>query len=242
MKKERNKNISGHIYTTGLTLILFFSTHLHADLAEDMFHLEQRYIPVLLYSAQSDVRAVPASGIFQAQWSRFKAQHAYNHTEDGLWGFDMVRIERAILDGQRLIQAGEFERAHDRLLSVRLSLAAMRHRHQLESYLDGFIHFDSSLQALLDKLQRQYADDVYLEISATQAAWQALLQHQFNLHDYKLSLQKQAYLQECLQQGQQLLDAMEQSFSLAEYDRLPAMAAKMQDVYNNTYAIFAIAN
>ena len=242
MKKERKINKFGSVPLAGLIILLFFSTHLHADLVQDMLQLDQRYIPVLLFSAQSDARAVPASTILLTQWNKFKAQHAYTHTDDSLWGFDMVNIERAILDGQRLIQAGEFAQAHESLLPVRLSLATMRERHQLEYYMDGFIPFDSSLQALRDRLRRQQADDVYLEISAAQSAWQGLVQHQFNFHDYELSVENMAYLQECLQQGQQLLNAMKQSFTAAEYDQLPALATKLQAVYNNTYAIFAVAN
>lgn len=239
MKDERNKTRTRISLLLIFILPLLFSTHLRADLSEDMVHFEQQYIPVLLWTAQSDPRAVAASDLLVTQWNDFKARHAYAHTDDSLWGFDMVGIERDILDGQRLLQAGNFQRAYKSLSQVRIRFSALRARHKLEFYLDGFNDFDLSMQPLLVKLQQQGTDDVYLEISSARNAWLGLMNREFDFHAHELSLQQVEYLQQCLQKGEQILNLMQQQFRNAEYTRLPALATQMQDVYTNTYAIFA---
>ena len=204
-----------------------------------MLDFERRYIPLLLLTAQADSVAVAASEKLVTQWNEFKQKQAYQYSDDSLWGFDLVKIERAILNSQRLIQAGNYTQAYQQLDSVRLRFSSMRERHKISFYIDGLIRFDVAMMALRDKAESEKTDDLYVEISAAKKAWANIQNAEFNYYDYKLSVQEMEYLQQCIVKGEELLMIMQEQFRSAQYDRLGKTVLQMQEVYNTTYAIFA---
>ncbi|MDH5183149.1 MAG: hypothetical protein OEX12_04600 [Gammaproteobacteria bacterium] len=238
MKHERKTKTLIIIHTAMLMGILLFSTSLKADLQRDMLSFEQRYIPLLLLTAQSDAQSVVASEKLIIQWNEFKQQHAYGHQDDSLWGFDLESIERQILNAQRLIQAGHFKLAYTQLVKVRTRFIAMRERHNIPFYIDELSRFDSPLQVLLAKFRLNQADDVYVEISQARTAWQSLMQTEINFNDYDLTLQQMEYLHHGLLKGERTLASMQEHFIAADYGKLEELAIQMQDLYSQTYAIF----
>lgn len=239
MKHERKTIIEKNVYTIMFIITLLFSTNLRAGLHEDMLSFEQKYIPTLLLTAQADGQAVAASSKLVTQWNQFKQKQAYRYSDDSLWGFDLVKIERAILDAQRLIQAGDFNRAYNILSTVRIRFASMRERHNIIFYIDGLTRFDSPMQALLKKIRIEQADDVYLEIADAKSAWKNIMLIELNLFNYDLDLQQIEYLQQCLLKGDKLLTSMQEYFLAAEYGKLENLGLQMQELYINTYAVFA---
>lgn len=239
MKHERNNTTPGVIHKAILILTLPFCSNLWAGLHQDMLSFEQRYIPVLLLTAQSDAKAVEVSAKLITQWNEFKQKHAYAYSDDSLWDFDLVNIERAILDAQRMIQSGQFSKAYETLSKVRFRFVVMRERHQIEFYIDELIRFDPAMKALLYKLQHQRSDNVYMEISEARRAWKNIMQTELNFRDYDLSLQQVEYLRQCLRKGEQILTSMQEHFLAAEYGKLEGLGTQMHELYDKTYAIFA---
>ena len=238
MKKLLIYRLTDRFYMTLLLVSILFTPQAWADLQQDMLALEQRYIPALLLSSQADSRASLATAQLVQQWYVFKQIHAYRHQDDLLWDFDMVAIERDLLDTQRVLQSEQYPSAVERLMSVRERISQLRARHHIRFYIDDVTRFDSSMQALLQRLRMGMAADSYTQIVEAHAVWRQTMQLDVNLYDYGLNHQQVEYLRRCQKNGEQLLSAMEENFLHAQYDKLLQQGVQMQHLYTETYAIF----
>jgi hypothetical protein len=206
----------------------------HADQRGDMVAFDQAYIPALVLSGELRPQTDAAMGTLLRRWDEFKQQQAYRRDRDPDWNFDIARIERHILDAQRLVEERSYLDAHKALEPVREILMAMRRRIGMNYFLDALWRFQvpmaamqrhlAALQATGDEQEQQAVAESY---DRARARWEAVLDQAVNPYEYGLDVGQGRHLRQQLLAEQGLLRAFGQALARDDLQAMADTAARI---------------
>lgn len=129
-------------------------------LLRSMAELDQRYIPVLVFTDLHKQReAELAMQRYKEKWLIFyddyhKLDLCYGENiVDKFWQEDFKRLNYLAASAEALIEQGELVAAHARLEEMRYIFKDMRHRHGLDYFLDGMTDFNNAMERMADILR-----------------------------------------------------------------------------------------
>ncbi|GBD89971.1 GDSL-like Lipase/Acylhydrolase [bacterium BMS3Abin04] len=156
-KKEIFRNDGLHLNDTGYKLwtdkIKLF---LQKDILSGMVKFDEVYIPVLALTSQNKIDlSLIAMERLKKYWTEFKNMYSNYYFNDKNWGASFCRIDNLISRASTIVDSREkLRQAHETLEGVRQIFMKLRHRNNINYFIDLLTEFHEPMEKIVLKAKK----------------------------------------------------------------------------------------
>ena len=237
----------------GALLVLIGNGNLNTSFADDslvldMIKFDQHYIPALAFT--SDEKLAQSRNAMHALlpvWQSFQQRIASSHANDKLWQTDFNAVNNYISKATKIVTSGQnLKDAHEALEQIRIVLMELRHRNNVDYYIDYLTRFHEPMENIelagkgktVATFQAQHLDTIRHTLPQAKQLWMAMKRKPFEAKLYGFNQERAKLLRSLINQEMLALDKLEKTLASNDKQAIIYAAVAIKPNFARIFKMF----